>query len=382
MHKRILNIFLFLICIGLAVSCSYEDGSETDLSAPSGLYIRQMGSSLYLAWEYVYEASTYTVYQSDSPDGPWSGVAFSSKTSVVIPYDGFSTLYFCVTASNYNGESERSDYVSISGEGSNNGDDDSEGDGSYEEDNSGSGNDYTGGGNYGGGNYGDNDDDNGGNNSSGDDDYGDYDNGNTSKPSVPTGVTAELNGPLMYPYVSVRWEYVSGADSYNIYRSTSTTGYYSRIGQSQIASFSDENVQKGKNYYKVTAVNSAGESAKSNYAFVEYDPNAAAPGPAQWGSCTVSGYSMTLRWSFTTGTGYGTPDEIEIRARNTEGHDETVTTISGTSTSYKLDLSDWLWYNSGNGCQMVYVGIVLSNKYGSKASSTKVYNFTEKKWVI
>lgn len=85
----------------------------------------------------------------------------------------------------------------------------------------------------------------------------------TSKPNTPTGVKATAGSSS----ISVTWNSVSGAESYNIYRSTSASGSYSYQTNVYSTSYTDYNVNAGTTYYyKVSAENSAGESSKSSYA--------------------------------------------------------------------------------------------------------------------
>ena len=364
MIKKFLTLVLCLACQAAILSCSsdnyeedYEiyddeegDSTENKLRAPSGLFIYQSGDSIYLSWDPVSNASSYIVYQSKSSSGPWKEIDTVTETEIWLTYKGTSTLYLCVKACNEYEESKYSSYVSTSGkEGSNDSNNE-------------------------------NDDNNSGNN--GDSNYGNDggNDNNTNAPSTPEGITASLEGPLMYPYVIISWNMVSDADSYKIYRSKSASGNYSKIGDSRTTSFSDENPMNGTNYYKVTACNSAGESGKSEYASVEYDPNAAAPGAPQWGNCTVSGSTLKLKWSIPTGSGYGTPDKITIRARSASGDYYDVKELSGTSTSYNFTVTDeWKWSNASG--SFTYVGVLAENEYGSESSGVKVYSWTERKWL-
>lgn len=55
--------------------------------------------------------------------------------------------------------------------------------------------------------------------------------------------------------VTISWEAVLGATSYDIYRSTSQDGKYSEVGSSKTTSYTDKNAQTGKKYfYKVVAI--------------------------------------------------------------------------------------------------------------------------------
>lgn len=75
-------------------------------------------------------------------------------------------------------------------------------------------------------------------------------------PTAPTGVYASANGTS----VSISWNSVSGATKYNVYRSSSMSGSFSRITSVSGTSATDNNPLNGSNYYKVTAVKGSKES--------------------------------------------------------------------------------------------------------------------------
>lgn len=79
--------------------------------------------------------------------------------------------------------------------------------------------------------------------------------------------------------VAVIWTAVTDATSYNIYRSSSETGTYTKIGTSKGIKYVDDNFPLGDNYYKVSAVNDGGESAESD--FVLCSTSSYSPGKAE-----------------------------------------------------------------------------------------------------
>ena len=84
----------------------------------------------------------------------------------------------------------------------------------------------------------------------------------TSKPAAPVvkiGNSATSGKPML------TWNAVSGATSYKVYRATSQKGTYSLLGTVTTTSYTNTGAKAGTTYYyKVKAVNSAGESAYSN----------------------------------------------------------------------------------------------------------------------
>ena len=84
----------------------------------------------------------------------------------------------------------------------------------------------------------------------------------TPKPSAPVvriGNSASSGKPML------TWNAVSGATSYKVYRAASQNGTYSLLGTVTTTSYTNTGAKAGTTYYyKVKAVNSAGESAYSN----------------------------------------------------------------------------------------------------------------------
>ena len=87
--------------------------------------------------------------------------------------------------------------------------------------------------------------------------------GGTQVPATPTGLQATAGNAQ----VSLTWNASTGATSYNVKRSTTTGGPYTKISSPTTASYTDTGLTNGTPYYYVvTALNSAGESAASSQA--------------------------------------------------------------------------------------------------------------------
>jgi fibronectin type 3 domain-containing protein/O-glycosyl hydrolase len=116
--------------------------------------------------------------------------------------------------------------------------------------------------------------------------------------SAPTGLTATAgNGQ-----VALSWTASSGATSYNIYRSTKSGGEGSTPYQTGVTgtTFTDIGVTNGTAYfYVVTAVNTGGESAKSNE--VSAKPAAAVAASPTGLSATAGNAQVVLAWAASTG---------------------------------------------------------------------------------
>ncbi|MDR1219257.1 MAG: hypothetical protein LBK73_06550 [Treponema sp.] len=84
--------------------------------------------------------------------------------------------------------------------------------------------------------------------------------GEFNLPPAPTNVSAGA----VDTEVTVSWDAVDGASSYNVYRADSQTGTYTKVGASATASYTETVASVGTYYYAVSAVGASGfESARS-----------------------------------------------------------------------------------------------------------------------
>ena len=295
-------------------------------SAPTGVTVSNEGNNytpdVRVRWNAVSNATTYYIYKSSSANGAYSKIGESSYTVYSdsnAPTNGASA-YYKVKAVNNAGESTFSDYAK-----------------------------YT------------------------------STNNTQQKPSAPTGVTVSNEGNNYIPDVRVRWNAVSNATTYYIYKSSSANGAYSKIGESSYTVYSDSNAPTNgaSAYYKVKAVNNAGESTFSDYAKYTSTSNDEAFSPAYtYGNCTVSGNTMTLRWTNSSGYGYGKATEIVLRVWNPYAEEWQDTKLSTTATSTSFNYSTKI-DNSG----YVKAGIVVSNAKGSFTAGAKIYDTKSKRWL-
>ena len=204
--------------------------------------------------------------------------------------------------------------------------------------------------------------------------------GGQQKPAAPTGVRVSNEGNAMLPSVVIRWNEVSGATKYNVYKASSATGTYSMIGSAQYNVFTDQTPPtNGKSaYYKVKSVNSAGfTSDYSDYAQYTSEKNDEAFAPGyKYGSCTASGSTITLRWTNLTGSGYGKATKVVLRVWNPYAGEWQDSELSATATS-----ASFTYTNKIDNDGYVKCGIVVSNAKGSFTAGAKVYNTKTKKWL-
>jgi fibronectin type 3 domain-containing protein len=115
-------------------------------------------------------------------------------------------------------------------------------------------------------------------------------------PATPANVSASVTDADAE--VSVSWDAVSGAGSYNVYRSISQEGTYINVGTSAAASYTDTVAAVGTYYYKVSAVSARGfESAYSE------PTSATATGPSAPAnvSAGVTDANVTVSWDAVSG---------------------------------------------------------------------------------
>ncbi|MBQ8939624.1 MAG: fibronectin type III domain-containing protein [Paludibacteraceae bacterium] len=296
----------------LSVSTSTGGGSETSsLPAPTGFKVSQTSSYIQLSWNSVSGAVGYYIAKA-TENSEWEYYK-TSYTSVQFDDVTVGTTYiFSVAAydSDENpGEWSEDKYITFNGSSSGGG---------------------------------------GGS--------------TTSKPGTPTGVTATAASS----YIVVTWNSVSGAESYNVYRSTSASGTYTFQSSVTTTNYTDYNVDAGTTYYyKVEAENSAGKSSKSSYASAKIATSGGGGGgTTNYEPCppsvTCSGSSsVTIKWTASTGYGCGTPTSYDVKRTNLiTGQAETLK--SGTTSTSYTDSQPFPGKNK--------YGIIASNSYGQSSA--------------
>ena len=360
------NLIKFFLCIVVLTVCSScgDDDRVVDtgnIEVPRNITTSVNGTDIYLMWSgsynYDYE---YSLYVSDSWYGVYSYISYydmyyspnTGCTTVSLSISTPGTYYFKIIVSDpYGGSWAASDVVvaTIAGGGAG--------------DNTGGGtNDDTGGntgGNTGGGTGGE----------------------TVQKPSAPTGLYVANYGSVTIPDIRITWNSVSSATGYYVYRSSSASGTYSKIATTSYEGYVDNTCKIGNTYYyKVKSYNSAGTSGYSDYCKFEYK-DTRKPGPVTYGNCTVSGTTMTMRWSVPTNNSYGKPTKALLRVMNPDsGEWATLQELSGTATSVSFTYTPWVG-TSGYYKGYLYVGILLENDYGTGGGSARVWDNVNKKWI-
>ncbi len=146
-------------------------------------------------------------------------------------------------------------------------------------------------------------------------------------PASPTGLSAST---VSTSGIDLTWISVTGAASYNIYRSAASDGTYTKINTSTVSttSYSDTGLIAGTAYYyKVSAVNGTGESGASSYATAG-TAVAASSTPTGLAVSSKTSTSITMTWNAVSGAaGYKLYKSSAIDGNYNEVY-------SGSNTSY------------------------------------------------
>jgi autotransporter-associated beta strand protein len=142
------------------------------------------------------------------------------------------------------------------------------------------------------------------------------------KPATPAGLSASATG---LQSISLTWSTVSGATSYTLDRSTSSSGGYAQVYSGSTAHYADSGLQFGTTYYyEVAAGNGSGSSAFSSPA----SATTLSGVPADLTAAATGSQSASVRWNTVSGvTGY-TLD------RSTSSSGGYVQVYSGASAQY------------------------------------------------
>jgi fibronectin type 3 domain-containing protein len=279
--------------------CQYSGGGGgggTAPSAPTGVSATISGSRIKVSWNSVPDADTYYVYRS------WNNVDYGiyKATTYTYIYDDNpdEDNYYKVTSVGSNGsESEMSSYAYCQ---------------------------YSGGG------------------------------GGNTAPSVPTGVSATVNGSR----IIVSWNSVSDADEYMVYRSNNGSSY-TNIGSTSNAYIYDNNPNED-NYYKVKAKNSYGESSFSSSVYCHYSSGGGGGGTAPSApagvSAVVSGSKIKVSWN------------------SVSDADEYIVYWSSNGSSYSsIGTTSNAYFYDNNPSEDNYYKVKAKNSYGESSFSSYAY---------
>ena len=129
--------------------------------------------------------------------------------------------------------------------------------------------------------------------------------------------------------VKITWGKVSGADKYDVYRKTGSSGKYSKIGTTSKTYYTDKKASSGKKYYYyIKAVNEAGSSSASSSLSKLYLADTTLSTPKS----TKSG--ITLKWKKVTGA-----DGYMVYRKTGSGSYSKIATVKGSTKVTYTDKS-------------------------------------------
>ncbi len=164
--------------------------------------------------------------------------------------------------------------------------------------------------------------------------------------AVPSAVTGLKATSASLNSIKLTWTALSGATKYRIYRSSSSGGTYAKIGETTSAAYTNLSLSSNTlYYYKVSAVNSSGEGAKS--AAVYARTRTAAPSGVK--ATSVSSSSIKVTWTGVTGASkYGIYRSTSSAGTYTKVAEATTGTYTNTGlSSNKLYYYKIYAFNSG-----------------------------------
>jgi fibronectin type 3 domain-containing protein len=264
-------------------------------AAPSGLMATAANTQVNLTWTVSATATSYNVKRATTTGGPYTKI--SSPTSPSFTDTGLTngtTYFYVVSAVNSAGESANSSEVS-------------------------------------------------------------------AKPTAPAQAPATPTGLMATPanaQVSLTWAASATATSYNVKRSTTTGGPYTKISSPTATNFTDTNLANGTTYfYVVSAVNATGESANSVQASAT--PVAPTQSPAAPTGLIAAGGNAQVSLSWTASSG---ATSYHLKRSTTTGGPYTQISAPATTSFTDTGLT--------NGTTYFYVVSAL-NAVGESANSAQ-----------
>lgn len=118
--------------------------------------------------------------------------------------------------------------------------------------------------------------------------------GKCATPTISVAVSEESGKPV------ISWEKISGAKKYTVYRATSETGKYSKLGTTTKLTYTDSKATVGKTYYYKIVANASSSSYNSAYSNMESCLTICAK-PVVKATTAASTGKPTLSWSKVTG---------------------------------------------------------------------------------
>jgi fibronectin type 3 domain-containing protein len=291
-------LFAAVVLVGCAASVSTSgngDGKATIPDTPVGLSASPGNAQVTLSWAASSGASSYHVKRSAASGGPYSQVGAPSEASYIDASVTNGTKYFyVVSAVNSAGESANSAEASATP---------------------------------------------------------------TAPASAPKS-PANLQASAGNAQVSLSWSASTSAISYNVKRSTTSGGPYTKLSSPTATSYVDTGLTNGTKYfYVVSAVNSSGESANSSEVSATPTTPASVPAAPANLQATAGNAQVSLTWSASTGA-----TSYDVRRSATSGGPYSQIGTSSTNSYTDSGLT--------NGRTYYYV-VCAVNSVGQSANSAQ-----------
>jgi fibronectin type 3 domain-containing protein len=175
-----------------------------------------------------------------------------------------------------------------------------------------------------------------------------------SAPASPTNLQATAGNAQ----VSLSWSGSTSATSYNVKRSTTSGGPYTKLSSPTATSYVDTGLTNGTKYfYVVSAVNSSGESANSSEVSATPTTPASAPAAPANLQATAGNAQVSLTWSASTGA-----TSYDVERSTTSGGPYAQIGTSSTNSYTDFGLT--------NGTTYYYV-VSAVNSVGQSANSAQ-----------
>ncbi|MGB7233448.1 MAG: glycoside hydrolase family 44 protein, partial [Candidatus Acidiferrum sp.] len=174
-------------------------------------------------------------------------------------------------------------------------------------------------------------------------------------PPIPTSLVATAGNTQ----VSLTWNSSTGATSYHVKRSTTTSGPYTQVAAPTTTGYTDSSLTNGTTYYYVvSALDSAGESANSNQASATPAAPLAPPATPTGLQATGGNAEVSLTWTASpNAAGY------HVKRATTTGGPYTQVAAPTTTNDTDTGLT--------NGTTYYYV-VSAFNSAGESANSSQV----------
>gem|GEM_PF-2270442 len=203
----------------------------------------------------------------------------------------------------------------------------------------------------------------------------------------PTGLTASSTG---YSSINIKWNTVTGASGYVIYRSTSSSGNYTLISSTTKANYNNTGLTTGSiYYYKVKSYRMSGKVKTYSSFSTTISSKSILAAPTSFKTTRLSSKSIKLTWSVSAGAnGYevynatSSTGAYKLLTKTTSSSYTNSNLITGKTYYYRLRsyrivgktrvYSNWNSIASKIITNVVYNNLVQSNAVYGKYAGLKV----------